>query len=509
MTGGSAAHDESGVDPASDRKQRGAWFTPQHLVASVVEAVVDDAFVERRGDRTIDVIDPACGDGRFLAAVRTAIEQRGGSVRLVGVDVDPSTIAGIDPAMGIHAVCADALSGGWLDPVRPAHGFDLVIGNPPYLSQMAAATSRGGSSGRGGGPYMDAAVEFLALGAELVDPECGRLAYVLPQSILSARDAGDVRREIGDRSTMFWSTWTGERDFDAQVVTCAVAFEFGAAPANDRSDGNWSHVVTQRSGVPALPSVFERTDPTSGRLGDRVRLNANFRDEYYGMVPAVGDHASGPRLITSGLIDPGRSLWGERPVRFAKQRFDAPRIDVDALDDKMRRWADQRLVPKTLIANQTPILEAVCDPGGEWLPGVPVVAAYPHDSQRAADVAWEVAAVLTSPAASVWAWHQRGGTGLGPTAIRVGPTMLAELAWPDGPLDDAVAALQAADVVRCGELVDAAYGLKAHEHEPAMTWWRAALDRIANRVSTKTGQDRHAIVVGHSSRNEKHADHRQ
>jgi hypothetical protein len=481
VTGGSAAQDGVASGPSRDRKQRGAWFTPQHLVDSVVEAVVDDEFVERRGHRPIQVIDPACGDGRFLAAVRKAVERRAGSVRLVGVDVDGSTIAAIDPATGIDAMCADALRGGWLDSVRPDRGFDLVIGNPPYLSQMAAATSRGGSSGRGGGPYMDAAAEFLALGAELVDPNGGRLSFVLPQSILSARDAGDVRRRIDERSTMFWSTWTGERDFDAQVVTCAVAFEFEKSAVGRRGDGNWSHVVTERSGVPALASVFERGTPRFGRLGDRVRLNANFRDEYYGMVPAVGDHPSGPRLITSGLIDPGRSLWGERSVRFAKRRFAAPRIDLAELDEKMTRWAEQRLVPKVLIANQTPILEAICDPGGDWLPGVPVVAAYPLGPQRPVEVAWEVAAVLTSPAASVWAWHQRGGTGLGPTAIRVGPTMLAGLVWPEGPLDKAVDALRAGEIVHCGELVDAAYGLSPNEQEPAMTWWRAALDRIERR----------------------------
>ena len=481
MIGDSAADDVSAPNAPTDRKRRGAWFTPQHLVDAVVDAVVDDAFVERRRHRPIRVIDPACGDGRFLNAVRAAVECRGGSVRLVGVDVDASTIAAIEASAGIDTVCADALGGGWVDAVRSDDGFDLVIGNPPYLSQMAASTSRGGSSGRGGGPYMDAAAEFLALGAELVEPTGGRLAYVLPQSILSARDAGDVRRRIDERSTMFWSAWTGERDFDAQVVTCAVAFEFGQ-DASRVGDGNWSHVVTERSGIPALASVFERPEPASGRLGDRVRLNANFRDEYYGMVPAVGDHASGPPLITSGLIDPGRSLWGERSVRFAKQRFTAPRLDVAALDEKMTRWAEQRLVPKVLIANQTPILEAVCDPGGDWLPGVPVVSAYPLDPDRAADVAWSVAAVLTSPAASVWAWHQRGGTGLGPTAIRVGPTMLAELAWPHGALDDAVAALRVGEVVRCGELVDAAYGVSDDEHESSMTWWRSALDRIERRA---------------------------
>ncbi|MEP6299681.1 MAG: hypothetical protein ABJ382_20360, partial [Ilumatobacter sp.] len=423
---------------------------------------------------------------------RAAVEAHGGDVRLVGVDVDAATVAAIDPSCGIHVIRADALRDGRLDDVRPREGFDIVIGNPPYLSQMAAATTRGGSSVRGGGPYMDAAAEFLALGSELVDPDGGRLAYVLPQSILSARDAGDVRRNIDDRATMFWSAWTGERDFAAQVVTCAVAFEFSptaAASLAASSTGNWSHVVTARSGVPALASVFEHPEPAAGRLGDRVRLNANFRDEYYGMVPAVGDFLFGPPLITSGLIDPGRSLWGERSVRFAKRRFTAPRIDVAALDEKMTRWAEQRLVPKVLIANQTSILEAVCDPLGEWLPGVPVVAAYPLDVTSGAEVAWQVAAVLTSPAASVWAWHQRGGTGLGPTAIRVGPTMLAELAWPEGSLDDAVDALRAGDVIRCGELVDAAFGLTADEHAAAMAWWCSALDRIGERSRSHPVRD--------------------
>lgn len=475
-----SSDDDVERDATAGRKQRGAWFTPQHLVDSVVEAVVDDEFVERRRHRPIFVIDPSCGDGRFLVAARDAIERRGATVVLVGVDVDAATIASIGSASGIRTVHADALTERWADAVRPHEGFDLVIGNPPYLSQMSAATTRGGSSGRGGGPYMDAAAEFLALGAELVAPDGGRLTYVLPQSILSARDAEDVRCRIDRRASMFWSAWTGERDFDAHVVTCALAFEFGRATGDHRV-GNWSHVVTERSGVPALPSVFERVDPENGRLGDRVRLNANFRDEYYGMLPAVGDHPSGPPLITSGLIDPGRSLWGERQVRFAKQRFEAPRIDIDALDDTMTRWAARRLVPKVLIANQTAILEAVCDPDGEWLPGVPVVAAYPLDAEHAAEIAWQVAAVLTSPAASVWAWHQRGGTGLGPTAIRVGPTMLAELAWPDGSLRRAVAALRAGDVVGCGACVDAAYGLTDEEHDRAMAWWRTALERIAKR----------------------------
>lgn len=465
------------VEAHDERKRRGAWFTPEHLVERVVDAVIDRDFVRSRRGRPLRIVDPACGDGRFLSAAVAAVRRHGGEARALGVDIDHATVQVAQEATGAEILCADALQSAEL--ADRAGTFDVVIGNPPYLSQLAAATTRGGASDRGGGPYADAAAEFLALAAELVRPDGGRVGFVLPQSILSARDAGDVRRRIDHRASMIWSTWTGERDFDAQVVTCAVVFEFGTSSAND-DVGSWAHVVTSRTGVPPVPSALADPHPPSGCLGDRARLNANFRDEYYGMIDAVGDHATGPPLVTSGLIDPGRCLWGQRPVRFAKQRFAAPRLDLARLDGRMVSWAADRLVPKVLIANQTPIVEAVCDPAGAWLPGVPVVAAYPH--QSAVHGAWEIAAVLTAPSVSAWAWHRRGGTGLSSDTIRVGPTMLAELPWPAGSLTAAVAALLDGDVVASGALVDEAYGIDESERARLSAWWRPIHDRIAARA---------------------------
>jgi len=468
----------------SERKRLGAWYTPQHLVDAVVAAALDPAFVVARGPATLRILDPACGDGRFLRAAVDAVHAVGGQATALGVDIDPDCVARLTSTPGIDYTCADALSSPLL--MERAGTFDLVIGNPPYLSQLAAATTRGGSSARGGGPYADVAVEFLALAAELVDQDGGRVALVLPQSILSARDAGDVRAGIDRAATMFWSAWTGERDFDAQVVTCALAFEFGrneaeATRATAGSGSSWSHVVTTRAGVPPMPGVLDAVHPAAGRLGDRARLNANFRDEYYGMIAAVDDHDVGPPLVTSGLIDPGRCRWGERPVRFAKRRFDAPRLDLSALDTKMRTWAHRRLVPKVLIANQTPIVEAVCDADGAWLPGVPVVAAYPLDAAAAVEHAWQIAAVLSAPSVSVWAWHRRGGTGLSSGTLRLGPTMLAELPWPAGNLGAAVEALHRGDVPACGRLVDIAYGLTEDECEDVARWWRPIFDRVSER----------------------------
>ncbi len=468
------------------RKRRGAWYTPEPLVEQVVGAVVDEAFVAGRcRTRPLRILDPACGDGRFLRAAVDAARAAGGEARAIGIDIDEETVRRASTASDrgdLEIVCDDALASQWL--ADQTGTFDLVVGNPPFLSQLAAATTRGAASERGGGPYADVAAEFLALAADLVDPDGGRVAFVLPQSILSARDAGEIRERIDRRARMFWSAWTGERDFDAEVVTCALAFEFDASDERvkrDRSKGaTWSHVVTGRTGVPPLPEVFERSDSIGGRLGDRARLNANFRDEYYGLVGAVGDHDSGPPLVTSGLIDPGVCRWGARPVRFAKRRFAAPRVDLDALDTKMTEWAARRLVPKVLIANQTAIVEAVADPRGDWLPGVPVVAAYPLDGAVA--TVEEIAAVLTAPSVSAWAWHRRGGTGMSSGAIRVGPTMLADLPWPGGPIAGAVEALRAGDVIGCGRLVDEAYGLGAGERAELAAWWLPRYERLTART---------------------------
>jgi SAM-dependent methyltransferase len=448
------------------RKQLGAWYTPQRLVDLVVEHVVTADWVDLRPG-PIRVLDPACGDARFLEAVARRIEGFGARCEPTGVDIDPAAAAEARrrcPAATI--VVADALDREWVE-----GRFDLVIGNPPFLSQLAAATARGGASRHGGGPYADAAVEFLALAGELVAPD-GRVAFVLPRSVLSARDAGPVRRSIGARASILWSWSSDEKVFDAEVLTCVVALEFAQPRPGGTVDANdsWSSVITDARGIPALPAPIS----TAGTLGERVRLNANFRDEYYGMVPAVGDHESGPPLVTSGLIDPGVSLWGERMVTFAKRRYRAPRVRIEALDQSMRRWAERRLVPKVLIANQTSIIEAVGDPSGDFLPGVPVIAAYPERVPVEA-----VAAVLTSPFASAWAWQRSAGTGLSAGTIRLGPAMLADLPWPEGRLDDAVAALAAGDVRSCGRAVDEAYGT-ADDGE-LVTWWTAALDRIEAR----------------------------
>src|SRR6478735_6551639 len=148
------AHRVAPTQAATNRKLLGAWYTPPELVDVVVDNILA-TFRPARG-RPVRVLDPACGDGRFLFAVAERLAERGLAAELTGCDVDGVVLGSIDGP--VRTIEDDALAHDWGDET-----FDIVVGNPPFLSQMAASTSRGGASRHGGGPYADAAVEFLAL----------------------------------------------------------------------------------------------------------------------------------------------------------------------------------------------------------------------------------------------------------------------------------------------------------------------------------------------------------
>ena len=186
--------------------------------------------------------------------------------------------------------------------------------------------------------------------------------------------------------------------FDAAVRVWAGVWEVGGAPGVVRRahgptfteidsmpmPATWSALLTGRANQELYDGLT---------LGDIATFTVDFRDQYYGLIGAVGDDEQGPPLITSGLIEPGRCLWGERPVRFAKQQYAAPRVAIDRLTPALQRWAHTRLVPKILIANQTKVIEAVHDVRGEWLPSVPVITCVTDQPGR-------VLAVLASTAAN-------------------------------------------------------------------------------------------------------------
>ena len=466
-----------------ERVRRGAWYTPTWLA----EALVARALPDRAAADLGPVVDPACGGGVFLLAaaerlLALGVDPADAVGRLRGRDLDETAVAVTEAALwwwaarhGVEVEPVVAVGDALLEDVGPA---GAVVGNPPFLGQLRSATSvdaerrvalraRHGDAVRA---YTDPAWLFALTAVEQVAPG-GRVALVLPQSFLAARDAAAVRDRIDVHADLVHTVIDDGRAFDAGVEVCAPVLRRRAAPEPSAND--WVGALADAAGIPPVALGRRRT------LGELASVHAGFRDEYYGLVDAVAeadDTTSGwSRLVTAGGIDPCRLL--DRGERFAGRHWREPVVDVTVLQGRSARWAQVQAGPKLLVATQTKVLEAAADPDGALLGSVPVLCVRPHDPDRL----WHLLAALHAPAVTAWLFRRSAGTALSAGACRPTKVLLEALPVPDdgAAWDRAAAAARAAsadqtDVAEVARLADAALGV---DDDALLAWWDARRPR--------------------------------
>ncbi|WP_232675953.1 N-6 DNA methylase [Nocardioides sp. R-C-SC26] len=511
------------------RAAEGVYYTPPALADWMVDRVAEAWPIDRRIPR---VLDPACGTGNLLLALARRLVDLGHPARQVvqsmhGTDVDDVAVriararlralAGPDGAdvidVGLEAGLrrADGLA------TVPGGPFDVVLGNPPFLGQMRRATRRpvprsapgtrvdASDSGSSLGPYADVSARFLEQALRDHVAGDGVVALVQPWSVLAARDTASVRRLATDRGgiTAFWASRTSVFP-GVSVLACVVVVRCGATDAGREAVPTWHGPGFQRGpdiappelewGPLAAPSVpLPVVRPVAAR-GSRATLAAlatatsDFRDQFYGLVPHVTeapdlhDVDRWAPLITSGLIEPGLSLWGRRAATFAGRRLQRPVVDLSSLaaDERLATWAAARRVPKVLVAAQGRVIEGVADPDGVWLPSVPVVSVVPDD----VDGLWRVLAVLTAPPIAAATVGRYLGAGRSATSHRFSARQLLDLPLPV----DAGAWQEAADLLRAGaaepegmawpRLEEVAVAMaRAYREDDATPWWLSVVGR--------------------------------
>jgi hypothetical protein len=114
----------------------------------------------------------------------------------------------------------------------------------------------------------------------------------------------------------------------------------------------------------------------AGRSGAAFVLRASLTTgDYYRLrgrvVEATDGRADAPRLMTTGLIDPGESLWGRAPCRFLGTTLQRPVVvDDGTLPVSLARAVAWSRRPKVLIAGLSRELEAVLDRDGRYVGAV-------------------------------------------------------------------------------------------------------------------------------------------
>ncbi len=527
----------------------------------------------------LKILDPACGSGHFLTAaadrvgfalatLRCAqsnptageIEQARRDVVkhcIYGVDIDPiavelckfalspgsddqrircgNSLLGLTPKMLAegdynttptgdssafhwHLEFPDVFKDGQANPATGwLGGFDVVIGNPPFLNQLETTTAQsrelatflkrrypGVAKG-----YADTAVIFAELSSQVVRADGGRFGLVQPASILASADTKGARRSLTNRGTLetLWAAREGV--FDASVRTCAIVFRNGEKPSTTqlrRFTGldfhalvplriNTSEIAGMETWAPLIADGFgiPRVDlEQSQTMGAVLSATADFRDQYYGLVGFVED-ANGrvpdgvntAALITTGLIDPAELHWGNRSTKFNKTDYTAPLVDLNRLrsESELGDWAANRLVPKLLLATQTRVIEVVVDEAGVLLPSVPVITVTTHGISL-----WHAAAALMSPPITAWAAARYMGVALNIDALKLSASQVLSLPLPARSVtwDTAAALIRDASgasssqkrtrkLQEAGALMCDAY--RVSDADQLMNWWRGRLNK--------------------------------
>lgn len=542
-----ALHEER-LELSGDRKRGGAYYTPPDVVAQLLNLTLDP-ILERCTSldevRALRVLDPACGSGNFLSEaggrIRGRLEALGAPSMeallvaygecVVGIDIDAAAVElcadslvhasqGVLDRDGTQVFCADTLElvsrteslfrSPWQalqEGVGATEGFDLVIGNPPFLSQLARETVRSedysaqlrerfGSAVAG---LTDTAVLFLLLAVDAAKPTGGVACLIQPISVLSTRDAAAAREVVLSRAGMHAAWICEDKVFDASVRVCAPVFVRGqevqevtllhnrafvpaGSVAPSAVDGaTWSALLAATKGVPDRTLRCDRT------VGDLASATADFRDQYYGLRGCVvdvadADDAAFPPLVTSGLVDPAEVLWGSRSTKFDKVNYEHPRVDVCRLEPRLQDWARSRLRPKLMLATQTKVLEAVVDVSGRYLPSVPVITI---TATEVADL-WRLGALLSSPPVTLVAARRHMGAALSSEALKLSASDVLALPLPSdldawraaaGHFERATAAAtpenRSAELASSARLMCQAFGLG--DDGELMEWWSRRL----------------------------------
>jgi hypothetical protein len=502
---------EIDVAASGRRKATGSYYTPAVLIDLILDGSLDPVLDRAAGLATpgaaetamlnVNLCDPACGSGHFLIvaarrmARRLAILRSGTSAPdaeslrrslgdvvtrcIYGVDIDARAVeltkinlwrecgqSGGPPAtLDQHVRCGDSLLLDWPSafpqvfsspgksgsPVRSgpeeAAGFDLIVGNPPFVNVIQggipAAVKKRLAAGPGQlGGTADLAFHFLGLAHRLARPE-GRIGFVQPKTFLNADSAAALRQTLRRQRppTRIYVPRTATFFRNTGAYVCLLVLGGGSTclVSDDESprDARWtSGRVTHANWWRSVQTILKRLDSppaaSTQRLGDRFEVQASMTaGEAYQIRGSLQDRAKGPglKLITTGLIDPFACKWGQMECRYLGRRYRHPRVGrSEDLPPSLDRRLHKAARPKLLVAGLCNRLEACLDAAGQSIGAVSTFSIF-----HAADSLDELARLcrwLNSPAATDQLRAELGAASVGGGYMTVKKKTLAGLMVP-------------------------------------------------------------------------------
>ncbi|MFP3351383.1 N-6 DNA methylase [Pseudoalteromonas sp. SIMBA_153] len=179
-------------------KKSGSYYTPDNL-ACFMARYIRNKCVDRKNH--LDILEPSCGDGAFLKAISRHFLDK--NICIDAIDLDTCAIEKIRKLSSTLHGEYTVTEADYLDwSVKTDKRYDLVIGNPPYISKKLLTENQKEScknihakNGDFGAEIHNIWTSFLCDGIERLTSD-GTLAFVLPAEILKVKFGEKIQRAL-------------------------------------------------------------------------------------------------------------------------------------------------------------------------------------------------------------------------------------------------------------------------------------------------------------------------
>lgn len=323
--------------PRLSQKDAGAYYTPDPVVSSLLQWAV-----RNEDDR---LLDPSCGDGRFIAGHRNS----------VGIEQD-SLATQVAMARAPWALVHEGDFFGWA--AETAERFECAAGNPPFIRYQtfkgeirARAMALCAGLGVDFSGLSSSWAPFLVAAASLLKPG-GRMAFVVPAEIGHAPYASPLLEYLvtqfatvhvvavrcklfPDLSEDCWLLYTDGFGGSTQEIRFSILdkFRHSARPPRDYtrvSVHEWRTSWNRRLRPYLIPSEARdlyrnfALQPGAHRLGDLAHVGIGYvsgANDFFHLRPSEAERWDIPSKLLHPSVRNGRALPPSRVTKAVVTRW--------------------------------------------------------------------------------------------------------------------------------------------------------------------------------------------
>lgn len=283
----------------------------------------------------------------------------------------------------------------WMFDVK--EGFDIVIGNPPYIDSETMKNNMPSMRSMYKTLYScatgnwDIYVVFIERGMQLL-AHGGVESLIVPNKLIASKYTQNIRTRICQSfSLLVLRDYSRVSVFEAFVYPCVFLIQNESldTPALFQTMSNIDKVF---SASYINKEIFKKDifwdkyflPPKTQSIIQKINsyqpistLNVNIYgaatvSEAYDIKPLIEEYHDSAekyfKFINTGTIDPYKSYWGIKRTQYIKDAYIRPIINMSGLKNFSSRRYEQSISPKIIIAGMSLNFEAIYD-GGQYVAG--------------------------------------------------------------------------------------------------------------------------------------------